>query len=205
MPTPPTAIASAPPVPDSTDPNTVFDAEFEAFNLYLKDQFRPGVNALANNVFDNAVEAAASAAAASSNGAAAVALANAAATAAATSASTASGHASAAAASAATAVNAPATTATSTTSLLIGTGAKSLVIQPGKAFVVGHWLVIGSATASMVARVLAHNSSTGALDVTVSSFTGTGTESAWNVAISGPAAAGGGAADDSLMFFFAGA
>ncbi|MFN9251587.1 MAG: hypothetical protein ACK58O_11110, partial [Brevundimonas sp.] len=72
--------------------------------------------------------------------------------------------------SAATAVNAPGTSATSTTSLTIGTGSKSLTVQTGKRFVIGQWVTITS-TASpanwMHGQITAYTSGTGALLVNV--------------------------------------
>lgn len=62
--TAPTPITAAPPVPDSTTPEEQFDAEYEAFNAWEKNVLRPGVNALAENVFGNATDAVASATAA---------------------------------------------------------------------------------------------------------------------------------------------
>jgi hypothetical protein len=96
-----------------------------------------------------------------------------------------------AAASALTALNAPGTSATSTTSLTVGTGAKSLTIQTGKSIVVGMEVVIAyttTPTTRMVGTVTAYNSGTGALDVTVSSTSGSGTQAAWTVSLT---AAGG--------------
>lgn len=57
MPTAPTPIDAAPAVPDSSTPETSFDAAYEAFNTWEKDELRPKANALAVNVFNNAVEA----------------------------------------------------------------------------------------------------------------------------------------------------
>ena len=97
--------------------------------------------------------------------------------------------AAAAAASALTALNAPGTSATSTTSLTIGTGAKSLTIQTGKSIVVGMFMTITS-TASpenwMHGEVTSYDSGTGALIINVETATGAGTISAWTVAVSGP-------------------
>ena len=107
---------------------------------------------------------------------------------AAASATAAAASATAAANSAATAVSAPGTNATSTTSLTIGTGGQSLTIQTGKSLVVGMFVTIAS-TASpanvMYGSVTAYNSGTGALTVNVVDTLGSGTFSAWTVAISG--------------------
>ncbi|MCA3715069.1 hypothetical protein [Phenylobacterium sp.] len=108
------------------------------------------------------------------------------ATAAASSASSASASASAASASANSALNAPGTNATSTTSLTIGLGSKSLTIQTGKAFAVGQAAVIAS-TANpmnqMTGVITAHNSGTGALTVNVLSINGSGTLAAWTISL----------------------
>lgn len=113
------------------------------------------------------------------------------ATAAATSATNAATSATNAANSANSALNAPGTNATSTTSLAIGTGSKSLTIQTGKAYAVGQAVVIAS-TASplnqMSGVITAHNSGTGALTVNVTSINGSGTFAAWTVSLTALAA-----------------
>ena len=99
------------------------------------------------------------------------------------------GYASNAAASAASAVNAPGTSATSTSSIGIGTGSKSLTVQTGKAFVVGQWVTItNSANASnwMHGQITGYTSGTGALVVNVTAVGGTGTYAAWTIGLSAP-------------------
>jgi hypothetical protein len=100
----------------------------------------------------------------------------------------------AAAASAASAANAPGTSATSATSLTIGTGSRSFTIETGKAFVVGQFVTIAS-TASptnlMFGNITAHNSGTGAMTVEVTATLGSGTLSAWTIALSGARGAAG--------------
>lgn len=86
--------------------------------------------------------------------------------------------------SASVALNAPGTSATSTTSLAIGTGARSLVLaQTGKAFVVGQWvyLVDSSSPASrwMHGTVTAFTPGTGAMTVNVVRIGGSGTFASW--------------------------
>lgn len=92
-----------------------------------------------------------------------------------------------------TAVNAPGTSATSTSSVLIGTGSKSLTIQTGKSIVVGMWVVIAN-TANpanyMVGNVTSYDSGTGALGVNVTQVGGSGTLSAWTVSLTAPPASG---------------
>lgn len=104
------------------------------------------------------------------------------------------GYRDAAAASAATALAAPGTQATSTVSLTIGTGSKSLNIQTGKAIVPGMSIKV-AATASptnwMHGDVTAYDSGTGALDVTITSANGSGTFAAWTVSLSAPAGTAG--------------
>ena len=93
------------------------------------------------------------------------------------------------AASAASAVNAPGTSATSSTSLAIGLGAKSLSITTGKLFAPGQTVMVAATTdptAQMVGIITAHNSSTGAMTVTVLATRGTGTYTSWNIALSAP-------------------
>lgn len=94
--------------------------------------------------------------------------------------------ASAAASSAASAVNAPGTSASSATSLTIGTGSKSLTIETGKQFTIGQTVVIAYTTTPsnyMVGQITAFTSGTGAMTVNVSSTGGGGTFAAWSVAI----------------------
>lgn len=78
--------------------------------------------------------------------------------------------------------------ATSTSSLTIGTGAKSLTIQTGKSIVVGMTLVIARTSAPTTTRmsgvVTSYDSGTGALGVTVDSVTGSGTHTDWTVSLS---------------------
>lgn len=82
-----------------------------------------------------------------------------------------------------------ATTGTSTTSLTVGTGSKSLTTDPGKAWATGAWVyVFASAAVSnyMVGRVTSYNATTGALVVNVSAIDGSGTHSAWVIGLATP-------------------
>lgn len=98
----------------------------------------------------------------------------------------------AAAASAASAASAPGTTATSTSSVVVGSGSKSFTIQTGKSLVPGQWLVAADQAAPttnwMLLQISSYNSGTGALVGTVGAtdFAGSGTISAWNLALSAP-------------------
>lgn len=108
----------------------------------------------------------------------------------ATTANTKAGEASASATSAAqsasVSVNAPGTSATSTTSLTVGTGSKSLTLgQTGKAFLVGQWVYIADssspATRWMHGTLTAFNTGTGAMTINVVRSYGTGTVASWLV------------------------
>lgn len=95
-----------------------------------------------------------------------------------------------AATSAASALNAPGTSATSATSLTIGSGAKSLTIQTGKLFAVGQTVVIAQTSdpaTQMTGVITAHNNGTGALSVTIptNGFAGSGTFTDWTISLSG--------------------
>lgn len=96
-------------------------------------------------------------------------------------------EADAAAASAASALNAPGTSATSTTSLTIGTGSKSITIQAGKAYAVGQSVTIASTatpTKRMSGVITSYNSGTGALAVSVDTTSGhTDTLADWTVSV----------------------
>jgi hypothetical protein len=77
---------------------------------------------------------------------------------------------------------------TSSTSLTVGTGSRSLTIGAGKGFVAGQPVLVASTptpTIYMYGLVTSYNSATGALVVTVSAASGSGTLSAWTVSLSG--------------------
>lgn len=77
-------------------------------------------------------------------------------------------------------------TASSTTSMTIGTGAKSLVASTGAAFIAGQTVLIsadGNPGNDMTATVIAYNSVDGAMDVNVTSVNGSGTYSNWSLAL----------------------
>lgn len=91
-------------------------------------------------------------------------------------------------AAATTAVSAPGTSATSTTSVTIGTGSKAFTIQTGKSLVVGMSVKVAETatpTNWMFGDITAYNSGTGALTVNVTKTNGSGTIAAWTVSLSG--------------------
>jgi hypothetical protein len=95
-------------------------------------------------------------------------------------------HALDAASSAASAINSPGSSATSTSSLTVGVGTKSLTLaQAGKAFVVGQWVSLtDSASPSvnwMTGAITSFNSGTGSMVVSVANYSGSGTISSWAV------------------------
>lgn len=86
-----------------------------------------------------------------------------------------------------------ATTGTSTSSLTVGLGSKSLTTEPGKAWATGAWLYVFAAAAVsnyMVGRVTSYDVDTGALVVNVSAIDGSGTHGAWIIGLATPAADG---------------
>lgn len=92
----------------------------------------------------------------------------------------------AAATAASSAVNAAGTSATSTTSLTIGTGTQTFTIQSGKAFSLGQSVVIAKTAApgdQMIGVITAFDSASGAMSVLVREIFGAGTASAWTVSI----------------------
>lgn len=84
-----------------------------------------------------------------------------------------------------------ATNATSTTSLTVGAGSKSLTVETGKSYVPGMSVKIAS-TASpsnwMLGDVTSYTTGTGALVVNVTDASGSGTVAAWTVSQSSPGA-----------------
>lgn len=174
-----TTITALPSAPNrSTDAPATYVTKADAMMAALPT-FITETNTVAGEVNTNASTATTQASNASTS-----------ATNAATSATNASNSASAAAASAATAVAAPGTNATSTTSLSVGTGSKSLTIQTGKDLVVGMAVNIAyttTPTTYMHGIITAYNTGTGALDVTVSKISGSGTYALWTVSLVGNA------------------
>lgn len=183
--------ADALPTPPSTSSPSTFDALADAFLgafVTMRSQF----NALATNVYNNAVDCYNNAIAAASSASTAT-----------TQASNASTSASAAATSAASALTAPGTSATSTTSLTIGTGSKSLTIQAGKAYSVGQFVIIANTVSPinyMSGQITSYDAGTGALVVTVGMTGGSGTLAAWTVSIGTAQVA---SVPNSKLFYYA--
>lgn len=78
---------------------------------------------------------------------------------------------------------------TSTTSITIGTGAKTFTTQAGLSFFTGQRLIISSNANSanyMFGAVTSYNTSTGALVMSITAVGGSGTLTDWNISISGP-------------------
>lgn len=95
----------------------------------------------------------------------------------------------AAAASAASALAAPGTFATSTTSLTIGAGSKTLAVQANKTFVVGQFVTIAQTSAPgnwMAGQITAYTAGSGSMTVAVLGAGGGGTAAAWTVGLSSP-------------------
>lgn len=110
---------------------------------------------------------------------------------------------SAAEAFALTAVNAPGTSATSTTPLTVeGEGGEpSFFVQAGKDFAPGSYVTLSHADNVMHGLLLTYNKVTGEAEMLVLNSRGAGTYSAWTLALSGPP-------DNTprkRLFYFAGA
>lgn len=96
--------------------------------------------------------------------------------------------------------------ASSTTSLTIGTGSKSLTIETGKGYVAGQAVLIASTagpTNFMTGQVTSYNSGTGALVVNVTATGGSGTVAAWAVSVTA-LSSGGGVSPDSIVVLTSG-
>lgn len=168
------AITALPTAPQRTDSSDVFASRADSWVAAL-NTWTTQANALAVEANDDAATATTQAGIATTQAGVA-----------ATYATNASNSASQAAASAQTAINAPGTSATSTTSLTIGTGSKTLTIQTGKSFVVGMFVLIAKTSDPanyMSGQITSYNSSTGELTVVISSSEGSGTHSDWTISL----------------------
>lgn len=107
--------------------------------------------------------------------------------------------------SATIALNAPGTSATSTTSVAIATGSKTITLaQTDKLFALGQTVSIAYTTTPtnrMIGEITAFNSGTGAMTVNVTRIDGSGTFAAWTVSLCGPAGLAG--ANGTLVRRFA--
>lgn len=78
---------------------------------------------------------------------------------------------------------------TSTTSLTIGTGSKTLTVQTGKLYQLGQFVTVASSAAPanyMYGQVTAYNSGTGSFTVNVTSTGGSGTIVSWSIGLATP-------------------
>lgn len=176
------SITALPLPPQRSDPSNFADRA-DAF-LTALPVFGVEANALQADV--NAKQTAAGVS--ETNAATSASTANTKASEASTSADTATTQAGIATNAAITAVNAPGTSATSTTSLTVGTGAQSLTIQTGKSLVAGMYLVVASTASpanNMFGTITSYDSGTGALVVNVTIVAGSGTFANWTVSLSG--------------------
>ena len=83
---------------------------------------------------------------------------------------------------------------TSTTTLSVSSGSKTLLIETGRAFAVGQFVSIArtdAPTTYMSGQITAYNASTGVLVVNVTDPVGTGSFSAWTVALTLPGSTSG--------------
>lgn len=205
MPTSPTPIDALPPAPNPDSDEATFDNAAWNWSVALAP-FRLQLNAVASVTYSNAQEAvaAASAAAGSVTSAAnqvtlATAQAGIATTKAgeaAASATAANASAGAASASATAAANSAAAAAalagafvgTSASSVTIGLGSKLFSTQSGELYTPGVFLIAtsqGNPANFVFGPVASYNSSSGALDLTVTATGGSGTFSDWNISLAG--------------------
>lgn len=80
------------------------------------------------------------------------------------------------------------TNTSSTTSLTIGTGAKALTVETGKALVPGMWVLLAyraGPTNSMTGQVTSYDAATGALVLNVTAINGAGTFADWAGSVTG--------------------
>lgn len=166
MPAP--VVPTLPTAPSRSDAPDVFVARADAHVAALTP-WTTTVNSLGTWVNDTAVDVAADAASASAD------------------ATTATNAANSAATSASSAINAPGTNATSTTPLSISIASKAFVIQTGKAFVPGMFMIAyNSASNWMFGQVTAYDSGTGDLTLAVTKISGSGTYASWQLSLTSP-------------------
>lgn len=188
--TPPTLTAPGA-APDPND-RVTFDSRSYAQTTWFSTMITEMTAAL-QNVYNNAVDAFNSATSAASNAVASASSATLSQDWATKSLTPVSGgeysakyHAQAAAVSASTALNAPGTSATSTTSLAVGVGSRSLTIQAGKQFVVGQFVVIASTVSPqncMIGQITAHAGEVGVLTAAIDVVRGGGIFADWTISL----------------------
>lgn len=87
----------------------------------------------------------------------------------------------------AVAMNLNATTDTSASSVLIGSGSKSFTVTAGKSFVPGMWLSLADtadpSTNSMVGQVTSYGGTALVVNVPTNAFFGSGTKTAWTISL----------------------
>ena len=183
MPTSPVLVPAGPAVPDSSNTEATFDAQWEAFNAWAKNDLQPGVNALATVTKTNADEAHADAVATAADrvqtGLDRVATA-------ADRVQTNLDKIAAAASATSAAAIAGAFVGTSTTNLLIGLGSKTFVTQSGEQYTAGIWMTAVSNANSanwMFGQVTSYIGASLVLDV--QAIGGSGTLASWNLSLTG--------------------
>lgn len=196
MPTAPTPLPAIPPFPALADKATgTYNSKAYDWATGWADDIAPAIEALADNAYDNAVEAQASASAAATSASTATTQAGTATT----QASAASASAAAAAASAATATNAGNVQGTSTSSVAVATAvgqSKTFrYVEASRAISVGMFLVV-AVTASpttnwMLIQVSAWDSGNKDVTGTVVTYAGSGTFAAWTLSLSSARGAAG--------------
>lgn len=160
-------IQALPPAPSRSTTPSAFAATADAFVAALQ-QFGIDANATAAQVNTDAGTASAGAA-------------------------TAASAASTATAAAVAAVSGSSATGTSTTSMLIGFGAKTITIQTGKSFVPGQFVQVvrtSDVTTYNLGQISAYNPATGVLTFTSTISNGSGTYTDWTVFLSPPPSQG---------------
>lgn len=84
------------------------------------------------------------------------------------------------------AVNSSSNGGTSTTSLTVGTGSKTLTTQTAKTWFIGQFVIVANTATPanyMVGQITAYDSGTGSLTVNVTSTGGSGTFTAWTISV----------------------
>lgn len=165
----PVEIEAAPAVPNSDDDEVDFDPAYQAFYTWEKNKLQPGLNAQAAAGYQNAVSAKESRVLAVQKS------------------GEASDAAAAAAASALTSLNAPGTTAISTTNLTLSAGLKNWTIPAGKDFPQGQPVFLayrGDASKRMAGPLLTHDKATGACSAYLTPDPGAaGTYADWSMGV----------------------